>query len=206
MKLLLCMTALMCALGAGPAAASERPSVIVLGIDGMDPKLLRQFMAKGRMPHFERLMKTGAFKELATSIPPQSPVAWSNFITGMDPGGHGIFDFIHQDRSNYGPIFSTTLVTAPERTLKLGKWVIPLSKGKVELLREGRAFWQLLDHGDVPYLVFRIPANFPPPPSKGTSVSGMGTPDILGSYGTFSFCSRLPQPLETCTIHRRSLA
>ncbi|MFQ5512430.1 MAG: alkaline phosphatase family protein [Candidatus Krumholzibacteriia bacterium] len=176
---------------AGPARAETpagtAPSVVVLGIDGMDPGLLTQYMEMGIMPNFERLMKTGSYSELQTSIPPQSPVAWSNFITGMDPGGHGIFDFIHQDRSNYMPVFSTAVVQAPERTLRLGKWVIPLSKGRVELLRRGQAFWQLLDEGRVPYLVFRIPANFPPVESKGVSVAGMGTPDLLGTYGTFSF-------------------
>ncbi len=178
------------AAASAPTAASEAkasPNVVVLGIDGMDPRLLTQFVAKGRMPNFERFMTEGSFSNLRTSIPPQSPVAWSNFITGMDPGGHGIFDFIHQDRSNYMPTFSTALVQEPEKTLRLGKWVIPLSKGGVRLLRKGRAFWQLLDEGRGPYLVFRIPANFPPVESEGVSVAGMGTPDLLGSYGTFSF-------------------
>lgn len=168
------------------------PNVVVLGIDGMDPKLLHRFIAKGRMPNFDALMNSGSYSELRTSIPPQSPVAWSNFITGMDPGGHGIFDFLHQDRSNYIPVFSSALVAAPARTFRFGKWVIPLSQGKVELLRRGEAFWQTLDQKDVPYLIFRIPANFPPVESKGINVSGMGTPDILGSYGTFSFFTNDP--------------
>lgn len=172
--------------------AQSETNVVVLGIDGMDPLLLEEFVAKGRMPRFERLMKRGAYAPLETSIPPQSPVAWSNFITGMDPGGHGIFDFIHQDRTNYLPSFSTALVASPDRTIKLGKWIIPLSRGSVELLRKGDAFWQLLDQRDVPYLVFRIPANFPPVQSDGVSVAGMGTPDLLGTYGTFSFYTNDP--------------
>ncbi len=170
-----------------PAHTAEQPSVIVLGIDGMDPNLLKKYVSEGKMPNFERMMREGYFSPLGTSMPPQSPVAWSNFITGMDSGGHGIFDFIHQDRSNYMPTFSAALVEAPERTFRLGKYVIPLSKGKVELLRQGTSFWQLLDTGDVPYLVFRIPANFPPTESNSVSVAGMGTPDLLGTYGTFSF-------------------
>jgi predicted AlkP superfamily phosphohydrolase/phosphomutase len=172
---------------AASLAAAKEPSVVVLGVDGMDPHLLESAMAKGRMPNFQRLMRTGSFSTLETSIPPQSPVAWSNFITGMDPGGHGIFDFIHQDRTNYMPTFSTALVAGTERTFKLGRWVIPLSRGKVDLLRRGAAFWQLLDTREVTYLVFQIPANFPPAESRGVSVSGMGTPDLLGTYGTFSF-------------------
>jgi predicted AlkP superfamily phosphohydrolase/phosphomutase len=85
------------------------------------------------------------------------------------------------------PMFSAALVEPPKKTLKLGKYVVPLSAGRVENLRKGQAFWQILDEKEVPYLVYQIPANFPPAPSKGITTSGMGTPDILGTYGTFSF-------------------
>lgn len=166
---------------------AEGPDVVVLGIDGMDPRLLERFVAKGRMPNFERLMRTGSYSPLQTSIPPQSPVAWSSFITGMDPGGHGIFDFIHRDVRDYLPTFSAALVEESGKTLKIGGWCIPLSSGRVEQLRRGDAFWQLLDRDRIPYLIFRIPANFPPVESRGVSVAGMGTPDLLGTYGTFSF-------------------
>ena len=71
----------------GRADASGGKKLIVLGIDGMDPQLLRKFMQEGKMPNFSRLAEQGSFKELGTSIPPQSPVAWSNLITGMNAGG-----------------------------------------------------------------------------------------------------------------------
>ena len=178
-------------LGSGCADKPKRlrnaRSVVILGIDGMDPILLDTFMAKGRMPHFAKLMQEGSYSTLTTSTPPQSPVAWSNFITGMNPGGHGIFDFIHCDHTNYMPMFSAALVESPKKTMTIGRYVIPLSAGRVELLRRGEAFWQILDQKDVPYLIFKIPSNFPPVECKGMSVSGMGTPDILGTYGTFSF-------------------
>ncbi|MBI5710687.1 MAG: alkaline phosphatase family protein [Candidatus Eisenbacteria bacterium] len=172
--------------GCAPRAATHRP-VVVLGIDGMDPQLLERFVARGVMPHFEALMKSGSYSRLGTSIPPQSPVAWSCFITGMDPGGHGIFDFIHRDPATYLPVFSAARVTEPGRTLTLGDWAIPLSGGKAELQRKGEAFWQVLDRHHVPCEVLRIPANFPPAPSRGRTLAGMGVPDLLGSYGTFSF-------------------
>jgi predicted AlkP superfamily phosphohydrolase/phosphomutase len=170
-----------------PAPAEEYPPVVVVGIDGMDPILLQQFVDKGVMPNFEKLIATGSFSPLGTSIPPQSPVAWSNFITGMDPGGHGIFDFIHRDPATYLPKFSTALVTEPSKVLSLGDWVIPINHGETKLLRKGDAFWQLLEPTGVPYNIFRVPANFPPTNSKDRTLSGMGTPDIIGSYGTFSF-------------------
>ena len=79
-----------------PAGTAAGKKVIVLGIDGMDPVLLARFVEDGRMPNFGRFMDGDHFRPLRTSIPPQSPVAWSSFITGMNPGGHGIFDFIHR--------------------------------------------------------------------------------------------------------------
>jgi len=170
-----------------PARAADAPDMVVIGIDGMDPKLLQGFVDKGLMPHFQYLMQQGSFSPLGTSIPPQSPVAWSNFITGMDSGGHGIFDFIHRDPNTYLPEFSAALVTEPEKALHVGDWVIPLSKGETKLLRKGEAFWQILGQHDIPYNIFRVPANFPPAESEDKTLSGMGTPDILGSYGTFSF-------------------
>lgn len=83
-----------CGRSAGPSLGSgglER--MIVLGVDGMDPGLLRRFIAEGRMPNCARLLQSGSFQPLATSNPPQSPVAWSNFISGTNPGGARNFRF-----------------------------------------------------------------------------------------------------------------
>ena len=153
----------------------------------MDPQLLKQYMAEGKMPNFSALAKTGSFRTLTTSIPPQSPVAWSNLITGMNAGGHGIFDFIHRDPQTMQPYFSTSRVEPPQHSIHLGNWVIPLGSGKAEQLRQGRAFWEVLDDNGIPNTVIRIPANFPPVKAKGFTLSGMGTPDLRGSYGTFTF-------------------
>jgi predicted AlkP superfamily phosphohydrolase/phosphomutase len=153
----------------------------------MDPQLLRRFMQNGKMPNFAKLAQEGSFRELTTSIPPQSPVAWSNLITGMDAGGHGIFDFIHRDPKTMQLYFSTSRVEGPKHAIHLGSWVIPLGSGSADQLRHGIAFWQILDQHGVPNSVFRIPANFPPVPAKGKTLSGMGTPDLRGTYGTFSF-------------------
>lgn len=139
------------------------------------------------MPNFATLSAQGSFRELTTSIPPQSPVAWSNLITGMDAGGHGIFDFIHRDPKTLQLYFSTSRVEGPKHAVHLGKWVIPLGGGSAEQLRKGQAFWEILDQHGVPNTIFRIPANFPPVSAKGQTLSGMGTPDLRGTYGTFSF-------------------
>jgi len=161
--------------------------LIILGIDGMDPKLLHRFMREGKMPNFAKLEAQGDFRPLTTSIPPQSPVAWSNLITGMNAGGHGIFDFIHRDPKTLALYFSASKVEGPKHSIHLGNWSIPLGGGSAEQLRQGTAFWQILDQHGIPNTIFRIPSNFPPVAAKGKTLSGMGTPDLRGTYGTFSF-------------------
>ncbi len=161
--------------------------LIILGIDGMDPQLLKKLMAEGKMPNFSTLAQTGSFRLLTTSIPPQSPVAWSNLTTGMNAGGHGIFDFIHRDPHTLRPYFSASRVEPPKHRIHMGNWVIPLGGGSAEQLRQGKSFWETLDDYGVPNLIFRMPSNFPPVHAKGHTLSGMGTPDLRGSYGTFSF-------------------
>lgn len=158
----------------------------------MDPDLLRQYMQKGHMPNFQRLATSGSFRELRTSIPPQSPVAWSNVITGMNPGGHGLFDFIHRDPRTMLPYFSMARVQGPSHSLRLSDWVIPLAGGKAINLRHGAAFWQILDAHGVPSTVFHMPANFPPVDCSSRTLAGMGTPDMAGTYGTFSFYTSDP--------------
>ncbi|HTM89276.1 MAG TPA: alkaline phosphatase family protein [Terriglobales bacterium] len=161
--------------------------LIILGIDGMDPQLLERFMREGKMPNFAALAREGSFTRLTTSTPPQSPVAWSNLITGLDPGGHGIFDFVHRDPATMEPYLSTSKVEPPKHNLHLGSWVIPLGSGTAELLRHGQPFWNILEDHGIPTSVFHMPANFPPSASKARTLAGMGTPDLRGGYGTFSF-------------------
>ena len=127
------------------SAAATGPKVLVFGFDGMDPKLLEEFRAQGVMPNFEKFLAAGGqVTPFGTSTPPQSPVAWSNFITGMDPGGHGIFDFIHRDPETLLPFFSASEAKAATRFWKIGSWKIPRDGGEVLNLRKGTAFWELL--------------------------------------------------------------
>jgi predicted AlkP superfamily phosphohydrolase/phosphomutase len=177
----------MWACGAGSTGAAGGPKVIVLGFDGLDHELTAELMAEGRLPNFTRLAEMGGFSPLGTSVPPQSPVAWSDFITGMDGGGHGIFDFVHRDPRTLLPYLSTSHTEDAENTLTLGSYQFPLSGGRVELLRRGQAFWEVLEEHGVETSIIRIPANFPPSGTATREISGMGTPDILGTYGTFSF-------------------
>jgi predicted AlkP superfamily phosphohydrolase/phosphomutase len=159
--------------------------MIVLGVDGMDPDFVEAHIAA--LPNLHHLREQGAFRRLATTVPPQSPVAWSSVITGMDPGGHGIFDFVHRNPVTRMPLSSMAETTDAARTLSIGPYLIPISGGGVRSLRAGRAFWQILEDHGVSSKVIRMPANFPPAECEADSLSGMGTPDMSGSFGTFSF-------------------
>ena len=173
--------------------------MIVIGIDGMDYALSRKLIDEGRLPNLARLEQMGGFQALGTSVPPQSPVAWSNFITGLDSGGHGIYDFIHRNPETMDPYLSTSKPIEPSRTLKFGKWDIPLSGGGMELLRRGTPFWEVLEGHGIPTTIIRMPANFPPSGSAYRELSGMGTPDVLGTPGYYSFYTTMPERITANT-------
>ena len=153
------------------------------------------------MPNFSRLADMGSFKPLATSTPPHTPVAFANIISGADPGTHQIFDFIHRDPSPAGTgrvlrPYSSVADTGPpdgNLTLRLGNRRLPLAGGKTSLLRKGPAFWDGLTRKGIDSTVYYVPSNYPPRDASGPGrfkcVSGMGTPDLLGTYGEFAFYS-----------------
>ena len=168
------------------APQSRVKRVIVLGVDGMDPGLTRQYMEEGLLPNCKRLARAGSFLTLGTSDPPQSPVAWSNFISGTNPGGHGIFDFIARDAATRMPFLSTTQTTPATRKLQIGKFSIPVSGAGIELLRRGPSLWDLIREAGYSSSAIKAPVNFPAPRDGARSLSGITTPDIHGSYGIFT--------------------
>jgi len=175
-----------------PAGGSAPRKMLVLGIDGMDPVLLQKYMDEGKMPHFRKMIAEGGdFKSLGTSYPPQSPVAWSSFAIGANPGRHGIFDFIHRHAETMMPYLSITETKGPEKKWTLGDWQIPLSSGTIRNLRGGKPYWEYLCEQDISSTICQFPANYPPTcpcqSSRLKVLSGMGTPDLLGTQGTFSF-------------------
>jgi len=185
--LLLSIAATTAGCQSGPDSKPAGPKVIVLGFDGLDYGLTKKLMDEGRMPNFSKLAKSGSFGPLETSVPPQSPVAWSDFMTGLDSGGHGIFDFLHRDADTMIPFSSTSRASDAGSTLTIGKYQFPLSGGTIELLRKGRAFWEVLENHGFQTTILRMPANFPPSGTASYELSGMGTTDITGSPGEFSF-------------------
>ena len=188
-SLTLCLAA---GAGLSPLACSRRSRApkskfVLLGFDGMDPDLLLKLVQRGHAPNLAKLVARNKAITLGTSTPPQSPVAWANVISGADPGVHGIFDFIHRHPETYTPYLSTSETYDGEHKISLGKYAVPLKSGGVRLLRAGPVFWNDLEAAGIPASVFRIPSNFPPSESRARTMSGMGTPDLLGGYGSFTY-------------------
>ena len=163
---------------------------IILGFDGMDPELTERFIAEGRLPNLGKLREQGAFRKLRTTYPPISPVAWSTFMTGVNPGKHNIYDFLARDLSNYLPYLSSAEIKGPKRTFKIGKYTIPLGGARIKGMRRGIPFWHWLGEAGVFCSVIRVPVTFPPEkfPSE-CCFPGMCVPDLKGSQGTFCLCT-----------------
>jgi len=178
--------------GCSPFKVSDRKKVLVLGIDGMDVQLTERYIKKGCMPNLKRLIKKGGFKPVQTSMPPQSPVAWSNFSVGASSQVHGIYDFIHRDPKTLSPYLSSSQVLPPQETINIGSYTIPILSGGTKNLRKGRPFWERLAKRDIPTTIFKMPANFPCQSDKVDMVSGMGTPDLRGGYGSFTLLTSAP--------------
>ena len=150
----------------------------------MDPGFVERHWTE--LPNLARLRDRGSFARLATTTPPQSPVAWSTFITGLDPAGHGIFDFVDRDPLTMQPFLSMAQTRPARLRIPLGPYELPLTRPQVVSLRRGKAFWQLLEERGIPATVIHIPANYPPV-EAGEALAGMGTPDLRGTQGTFTF-------------------
>ncbi|MBN2532826.1 MAG: alkaline phosphatase family protein [Spirochaetales bacterium] len=145
--------------------------IIILGFDGLSPLKIESLINEGKLPNFAELKETGTFAHLSTTNPSQSPVAWTGFSTGQNPGKTGVFDFIKRDPKTYRLTLSMSQIH--------GESVIPATKSK--------RLWHYTTKKKVPAVIISCPVTFPPDRIYGKLLSGMGVPDILGTQGTFSF-------------------
>lgn len=148
--------------------------VVVVGLDGFDPKLVAPLLAAGSLPNLARLRAEGGYAPLQTTYPAQTPVAWSTFATGGNPGRHGIFDFVRRDPATYLPDLSLT------RFERKASYLPPRAVN----LRRGTPVWTLLSAAGITSCILRCPCTFPPDDIRGRMLSGMGVPDLRGGLGT----------------------
>ena len=163
--------------------------VIVIGLDGLEPQITEALLAAGELPHLAKLREQGGYCRLQTTYPAQTPVAWATFATGVNPGGHGIFDFLRRDPQTYRPALATN--TYQQKN--------PFVPPQAVNLRKGRPLWSLLTEAGLPSVVIRCPVTFPPDPIQGRMLSGVGVPDLRGGMGTSTFYCATPNltPKET---------
>ena len=178
--------------GDGPPRAPATQRTIVIGFDGLDPALTERWMADGSLPHFAALRGRGRYQRLATSNPPQSPVAWASFATGTDPGEHGIFDFLRRKPGSYEPDFSIAEFAAPEPVELLGM-KLTLGDPQLRNRRHGQPLWLAAEARGDRATVLRVPVTYPPDPVN-RMIAGMGVPDLLGTQGTYTLVATRPLP------------
>ena len=153
-------------------------SIVILGIDGMDPDVFFFLNDHGDMPVLGAIAEAGNFRRLDTSTPPQSPVSWTNIATGSDSGTHGIYDFLHRNPKTYTP--------------ELSLFGIRQHKGGVQYTSHVRLpsiFERAMERG-VHVTLLRWPLTFPAPdslPSNSRLLAGMGVPDLRGTLGRYTF-------------------
>jgi len=151
---------------------------IVIGLDGLEPTIVESMLQRGELPNLARIRQQGFYSRLRTTYPAQTPVAWSSFATGTNPGGHGIFDFISRDPATYLPDAALSRFEKPKNAF---------SPPRVVNNRKGVPLWQTLSKAGVSSVVLRCPCTFPPDEINGRMIAGVGVPDLRGSQskGTF---------------------
>jgi predicted AlkP superfamily phosphohydrolase/phosphomutase len=140
----------------GEQEKARRARILLVGLDSADLALLEPWMEAGELPNLARFAHEGAYGPLRSTTPPISPVAWASFVTGKNPGKHGIFDF--REPGKQGRRFISTAS------------------------RKGRSLWRILSERGRDVGVINLPFSYPPEPVRGFFVSGYGAPSTASTY------------------------
>jgi predicted AlkP superfamily phosphohydrolase/phosphomutase len=143
--------------------------VFAIGVDGGTLELVQPWAQAGKLPTFARIMAQGAVGELESTIPPITGPAWASFMTGKNPGGHGVGDWMRRVDGGY----RLTPVNATEI--------------------KSRLFWDLLGQAGKRVGIINVPVTYPPRPLNGFLISGLLTP--RGSQD-FTYPPALAQQLQ----------
>jgi predicted AlkP superfamily phosphohydrolase/phosphomutase len=143
-----------------PAKARPFRKVFCVGLDGATFDVIDPLIAKGKLPALEKLLASGTRARLASTVPPLSAPAWVSFMTGTNPGRHGVFHFRAMDEGTLG----SSLV---------GSWAY-----------RGRTIFDYASRAGLDVLAFRVPMTYPPWPLQGVMVAGFPTPDPRTNYSS----------------------
>lgn len=158
---------------------------VILGFDSFDPGVFEGLHETGRMPNLSVLLAQGGYSHLEECSPPQTEVSWTSIATGVDPGSHGIFDFVHRDPQTYLPYVSLL----PTKQTMVGEQFLPPYTTKT-------LFHEAAEMG-YPATALWWPALFPARPDLPVStIPGLGTPDIRGQLGVGTYFTTEPRELK----------
>jgi len=164
---------------------------LILGFDSFDPKVFEELAGQNQLPNFEKFVKQEGYTQLEVCSPPQTEVSWTSIATGADPGGHGIFDFVHRDPATYTPYVSIL----PTRRGSLGEQFVPPYNAKT--------FFEEASSMGYPATALWWPAMFPARPELPVmTLPGLGTPDIRGQLGVGTLFSSEEESKEKTAVVR----
>jgi predicted AlkP superfamily phosphohydrolase/phosphomutase len=143
-------------------ATSGRRKVLILGLDGSTWDLFLRFAEDGTMPNLGRLIGRGVSSDLVTMIPPVTATSWTSFFTGLNPGKHGVFEFLLRRKG----------LSGREVSSKNPFGEIPVNS----TLRDGRPIWELAGDAGLTSAVINVPITYPPEKVNGCMISGFLTP------------------------------
>src|SRR4030067_3374011 len=123
--------------------------VFIIGIDSATFDIMTPMMVDGDLPNIARLVRSGTSGRLMSTVPPVTPPAWVSFMTGKNPGKHGVFDFYVPPSYGYNrPVLNSGYIKA-------------------------KTIWRILsDHG-LRVGVINLPMTYPPEDVKGFIIPGM---------------------------------
>ncbi len=128
------------------------PKVVVIGLDSATWTVIRPWIAEGRLPNLAKMMNGGVSGSLESVLPPITPPAWTSFMTGKNPGKHGIFHFVETEHGGYAMNYANATS------------------------RRSPTVWKLLNNAGYSVGTMNIPFTYPPEPLNGFQISGMDTP------------------------------
>jgi len=148
---------------------------LILGFDAFDPELFESLLERGKMPNLDKYVQSKGYRHFTVANPPQSEVSWTSIATGLDPGGHGIFDFVHRNPANY----ALNVSLLPTKDNILGTHFVPPSNARTIFEQATRKGYQAT--------ALWWPATFPARVDLPVrTFPGLGTPDIQGKLGVGS--------------------
>lgn len=158
---------------------------ILLGFDAFDPIVFERLLDQGKMPNLEKLVKGGGYARFGVSNPAQSEVSWTSIATGLNPGGHGIFDFVHRNPANYVPFVSLLPTTG---NLFGVRFTPP---------HNAQTIFDYTARQGFPATALWWPTTFPARlDSPVQTIPGLGTPDIFGRLGAGIFFTPAPDAVQ----------